>query len=67
LRASGLQIVGSEQGSVTTDDILAELPTLAREIAAGTFTVDAEAMALADVERAWARAGRTPRRIVLVP
>jgi len=40
---------------------------LAHEISAGTFGVDAEVMELADVERAWAQAGRTSRRIVLVP
>lgn len=67
LRASGLQIVGSGQGSVSSGDILAELPALARQITSGTFAVDAQAMALADVEAAWAQAARTSRRIVLVP
>jgi NADPH:quinone reductase-like Zn-dependent oxidoreductase len=67
LRASRLTIVGSGQGSVSTGDILAELPALAHAISAGTFGVDAEVMELADVERAWAQAGRTSRRIVLVP
>lgn len=67
LRASGLQIVGSGQGSVPIGDILAELPALAREITAGTFAVDAEPIPLADVERAWAPTGRAARRIVIVP
>lgn len=67
LRASGLAVVGSGQGSVSTGDILAELPALAREITAGTYAVDAEPMALADVERAWRAAAHTARRIVLVP
>ena len=42
LRAARLEIVGSGQGSVSTAEILAELPTLAREISAGRFTVDAK-------------------------
>lgn len=67
LRACGLTVVGSGQGSVPTGDILAELPALAREITSGTFTVDVEPRPLAEVERAWAQAGRTSRRIVLVP
>jgi len=66
LRASGLRIVGSGQGSVSTADILAELPSLAEEISAGTLPVDAEPMPLADVGRAWAVAA-TGRRIVLIP
>lgn len=67
LRASGLEILGSGQGSVPTGDLLAELPALAQEITAGTFSVEAEPVALADVERAWAQAGSGPRRTVLVP
>lgn len=67
LRASGLTVVGSGQGSVCTDDILAELPALAQEITIGTFAVDVELRPLAEVERVWMEAGRTARRIVLVP
>ena len=67
LRAARLQIVGSGQGSVSTRDILAELPALAEEIAKGTFHVDARPMPLAQVEQAWADAGRTTQRIVLTP
>jgi len=67
LRAARLQIVGSGQGSVSTREILAELPALAREITAGTFHVDARPTPLADVEQAWADAARTAQRIVLTP
>lgn len=67
LRAARLQIVGSGQGSVSTRDILAELPALAQEITRGTFDVAARAVPLAHVERAWAEAARSPERIVLVP
>jgi NADPH:quinone reductase-like Zn-dependent oxidoreductase len=67
LRAARLAIVGSGQGSVSTRGILAELPALAEEIASGTFQIDARPMPLADVERAWADAGRTRQRIVIAP
>ncbi len=67
LRAARLQIVGSGQGSVSSREILAELPALAREITAGTFHVDARPPPLADVEQVWADAARTAQRIVLTP
>ncbi len=67
LRAARLQIVGSGQGSVSTREILAELPVLAREIAGGTFDIDARPVPLTDVEQAWADAATTTRRIVLTP
>ncbi len=67
LRAARLQIVGSGQGSVPTDAIIAELPVLAEEITARRLTVDAWPMPLAEVGPAWDRAGETARRIVLIP
>jgi len=65
LRAARLQIVGSGQGSVPTRDILAELPQIAEAIASGSFTIDTEAVALAEVEQAWGRAYGSNRRIVI--
>lgn len=67
LRAARLQIVGSGQGSVGTQEIVDELPALAQEIAAGTLDVDARAMPLTDVERAWTAASDGGQRIVLTP
>ena len=67
LRAARLQIVGSGQGSVPARDFLAELPELARELTRGTFDVDARAVPLADVQRAWADAATASHRIVLTP
>ncbi len=67
LRAARLQIVGSGQGSVSTREILAELPALAHEITTGTFDIDARPTPLADVEQAWADAAHTTQRIVLMP
>lgn len=66
LRAARLAIVGSGQGSVPTRDIVAELPTLAAEISRGNLAVDARAVPLADVSKAWEDAG-SGERIVLVP
>jgi len=67
LRAARLQVVGSGQGSVSTRDILTELPELAGQIAAGAVDVDARAVPLADVEAAWAEAATSGQRLVLVP
>lgn len=66
LRASGLQIVGSGQGSVTTGDILAELPALAAEIGTGRYRVDVRPVPLDDVTAAWT-SPPDDRRVVIVP
>ena len=65
LRAARLQIVGSGQGSVSTREILAELPALAQEITNGTFDIDARPMLLTEVEQAWTDAAHTRQRIVI--
>jgi hypothetical protein len=67
LRAARLQLVGSGQGSVGPDEILAELPALADALDRGELRVDAEPVPLAEVERAWADAPGTRRRLVLTP
>ena len=67
LCAARLQIVGSGQGSVSTREILAELPALAQEITKGTFEIDARPTPLTQVEQAWADAAHTTQRIVLTP
>jgi len=67
LRAARLEIVGSGQGSVSTAEILAELPTLAHEISAGRFTVDAKPVRLADVEQASRTDAYPNQRGVLLP
>jgi hypothetical protein len=56
LRALPLQIVGSGQGSVSTRDILAELPAIAEAITSGALRIDVRPVPLRDV----ARRGRTP-------
>lgn len=67
LRAANLQIMGSGQGSVTTAGIVAELPSLAAEIASGSLAVDPLALPLSEVERAWTTPTAPGRRIVLTP
>jgi NADPH:quinone reductase-like Zn-dependent oxidoreductase len=67
LRAARLQIVGSGQGSVSTREILAELPALAQEITAGSFEIDARPTPLTAVEQAWADAAGPGQRIVITP
>lgn len=66
LRASRLQIIGSGQGSVSTREILSELPSLAREITKGAFRIDAHPVPLSEVENAWAD-DHTNQRTVLIP
>jgi NADPH:quinone reductase-like Zn-dependent oxidoreductase len=67
LRASGLQIVGSGQGSVGVREILAELPALAAELATGSLPVVPRVVPLADLERVWAEPGDPTERLVVVP
>jgi len=67
LRASQLQIVGSGLGSVPGREIVKELPALVKEIARGTFRINARAVPLRDVERAWTEIEHSSERIVLTP
>ena len=66
LRALPLQIVGSGQGSVSTRDILAELPAIAEAIISGALRIDARGVPLRDVTSAWQDIDGT-ERIVLIP
>ena len=51
-RSANFHLLGSGQGSVPTTGILAELPELATQIAAGVFAVNPITVPLAGVERA---------------
>jgi NADPH:quinone reductase-like Zn-dependent oxidoreductase len=66
LRAARLQIVGSGQGSVSTAEILAELPELAAQITSGAFKASARVVGLPDVAQAWASV-EGDERIVITP
>jgi NADPH:quinone reductase-like Zn-dependent oxidoreductase len=67
LRAGNLNILGSGQGSLTTAGIVAELPSLAEEIAAGTLAIDALSVPLDQVEEVWTGPADPNLRIVLCP
>jgi NADPH:quinone reductase-like Zn-dependent oxidoreductase len=64
LRAANLRLLGSGQGSLTTAEIVAELPELADRITAGRFVVEPVAMPLSDVESAWNAPTAPGQRIV---
>jgi NADPH:quinone reductase-like Zn-dependent oxidoreductase len=67
LRAARLQIVGSGQGSVSTHDIISELPALAAEITTGTYAIDAVPTPLSQVQTSWNTPVAPGQRIVFVP
>jgi NADPH:quinone reductase-like Zn-dependent oxidoreductase len=67
LRAANLHILGSGQGSVSTADILEELPILASRISDGTLTVDAVGVPLSQVEATWNEPTTPGQRVVLCP
>jgi len=67
LRAAPLQLVGSGQGSVSTTDIISQLPALAGEISTGTYTIDAVPIPLSHVRTAWNAPVAPGQRIVFVP
>jgi NADPH:quinone reductase-like Zn-dependent oxidoreductase len=67
LRSANLRLQGSGQGAVPAEIYRAELPALAGEITAGTITVKANTVPLAEVEQAWTRAEVPGERTVLLP
>jgi hypothetical protein len=67
LRSANVRLQGSGQGAVGAAGYVAELPPLISEITAGAILVTAEAVPLADVERAWSRPEAAGVRTVLVP
>jgi NADPH:quinone reductase-like Zn-dependent oxidoreductase len=68
LRQANIHFLGSGQGSASAAGILEVLPSLAFEIDRGTFSIDAVALPLSEVERLWnATPARSTERIVLTP
>ena len=67
LRQANIHLLGSGQGSVSAAGILATLPELVGEIGKGSFSIDAVARPLRDVESIWNSQGGTTERIVLTP
>lgn len=67
LRSANLRIQGSGQGAVSPAGYVAELPSLIEEIDAGTIQIEANPVALAEVEAVW-NAPETPGvRTVIIP
>ncbi|MGB3391820.1 MAG: zinc-binding alcohol dehydrogenase family protein [Stenotrophomonas sp.] len=67
LRSANFRIVGSGHGAVSKDEILSALPALAKEIAHGTFHMDAKAVSLRNVELAWSAPNDGGERTVFIP
>ncbi len=67
LRSANFRLQGNGQGAVSTAAYLAELPSLVREIDAGTIAVKPNTVPLADVEAIWTRPDPPGERTVLVP
>jgi NADPH:quinone reductase-like Zn-dependent oxidoreductase len=67
LRSANFRLQGNGQGAVSTAAYLAELPSLVREISAGTIAVKPNTVPLADVEAIWTRPDPPGERTVLVP
>ncbi len=67
LRSANFRLQGNGQGAVSTAAYLAELPSLVREINAGTIAVKPNTVPLADVEAIWTRSDPPGERTVLVP
>jgi NADPH:quinone reductase-like Zn-dependent oxidoreductase len=67
LRSTNLRVMGSGQGSISTKDIVGELPRIAEAITKGQITVDPVRVPLADVEATWTAPAPEGQRVVLVP
>jgi len=67
LRSANFRLQGNGQGAVSTAAYLAELPSLVREINAGTIAVKPNTVPLADVEAIWTQPDPPGERTVLVP
>jgi hypothetical protein len=67
LRSANLRVMGSGQGSVSTRDIVGELPRLVDEFVAGRLVVSTISAPLSSVETAWNATSSGGKRIVFVP
>jgi NADPH:quinone reductase-like Zn-dependent oxidoreductase len=67
LRSANFRLQGNGQGAVSTAAYLAELPSLVREINAGTIAVKPNTVPLAEVEAIWNGPDPPGERTVLVP
>jgi NADPH:quinone reductase-like Zn-dependent oxidoreductase len=67
LRSANFRLQGNGQGAVSTEDYLAELPSLIAEIDSGRLQLATRSVALRDVEAAWTNPDAPGERTVIVP
>jgi NADPH:quinone reductase-like Zn-dependent oxidoreductase len=67
LRKANLWLLGSGQGSLSTEAIVSELPALVQVLASGGFAVNAKSVPLSEVETRWNAPAVPGQRIVFVP
>ncbi|NLY93503.1 MAG: zinc-binding alcohol dehydrogenase family protein [Myxococcales bacterium] len=67
LRSSKLHLLGSGLGSVSTPELLEALPSLLEVLAQGSLHIDAKAIPLREIDRAWREAGNAAERVVVTP
>lgn len=67
LRSANMHVMGSGQGSVSVQAIVAELPHLVKAIISGQIPVEVLRVPLSQVEQAWDTAVPSGYRVVLVP
>jgi NADPH:quinone reductase-like Zn-dependent oxidoreductase len=66
LRSSGVELLGSGLGSLSSKEILSSLAVMFEATTKAEFTVDVQAVPLKDVETAWGR-DTGDRRVVFLP
>jgi NADPH:quinone reductase-like Zn-dependent oxidoreductase len=67
LRSANVRVMGSGQGSVSTRDIVGELPRLVDELVARRLVIDTKSVPLASVETTWDAASSDGKRVVFIP
>ncbi len=67
LRSANLRVMGSGQGSISTRDMVGELPRLVDELVAERLAVSTASVPLSSVEAAWEAPPPDGRRVVFVP
>jgi NADPH:quinone reductase-like Zn-dependent oxidoreductase len=67
LRSTNLRVMGSGQGSVAPRAIVAELPSLVRELLAGRIPVEVVKVPLSQVEQTWNTPVSPTQRVVFTP
>jgi NADPH2:quinone reductase len=66
LRSSGVELLGSGLGSLSSEQILQSLSAMFAAVSKVPFAIEIDRVPLANVEEAWARKG-DERRIVFIP